>query len=178
METAPYTCFRCKYKTKDKYNIKRHFDRKKKCPAVSLERNIEMTDAIKEYILENREYHLPKKLEANITPKNATGDMELHYIYLLRPRENVNQGQNVYKIGKTVVNKFTLAPARVNQYGKGSELISINKCINAHEVEKEILKEFNNIFTKYEYGSEYFIGDCYKMNKIINEIIENNTMPL
>lgn len=175
-----YTCFRCNYTTKEKFKMKRHFERTTKCPALNITRNIELTDEIKNYILENRVYQLPnKKVVLNKLSKNKNVivcDSELHYIYLLRPRENVIHNENVYKIGKTVLNEFMLSLPRVTKYGRGSELISINQCIDAHNVEKEILNEFNNVFTRHTYGDEYFIGDPHKMNRIISNIIDKNTL--
>lgn len=56
----PYTCPRCSYTTKLKGDIKRHLYKLiKTCPAT--ENNIELTDEIKLFILENRIYHLPKE---------------------------------------------------------------------------------------------------------------------
>ena len=52
----PYTCPRCGLTTHHKTNIKKHFyENKKPCPA---SRNkIELTEEVKNYILENRIYH-------------------------------------------------------------------------------------------------------------------------
>jgi hypothetical protein len=60
MTLKPYKCIRCGYETKEKYRIKDHlYKRKKICPAI--ENDIELTDEIKQYILDNRIYHLPKE---------------------------------------------------------------------------------------------------------------------
>lgn len=54
-----YLCIRCGFNTKIKNDIRRHFyNLKKKCPAIK--NNIELTDEIKEYILNNRIYFIPK----------------------------------------------------------------------------------------------------------------------
>jgi hypothetical protein len=59
MKIIPYTCPRCDYKNKDKYSIRRHlYDRTQECPAYK--NDIELTDEIKEYILKNRVYQIPK----------------------------------------------------------------------------------------------------------------------
>ena len=61
MKITPYTCFRCNYITKDKRHMRMHlYNRKKECPAISLENDIDLTDEIKEKILKNRVYYLPK----------------------------------------------------------------------------------------------------------------------
>ena len=50
-----YLCIRCGFNTKIKNDIRRHFyNLKKICPAIK--NNIELTDEIKEYILNNRIY--------------------------------------------------------------------------------------------------------------------------
>ncbi len=59
MEIVPYCCIRCGYKVKNKYHMRHHlYERKKKCPGTV--NKIELTDTIKEEILENRIYHMPK----------------------------------------------------------------------------------------------------------------------
>ncbi len=60
MEIIPYTCPRCNYHTKDKFNMRNHlYKRKKQCPGSK--NDILLTDEIKEKILENRIYKIPKK---------------------------------------------------------------------------------------------------------------------
>jgi hypothetical protein len=59
MKIIPYTCIRCGFTSKDKYCIRRHlYDRIKDCPAT--ENDIELTEEIKIYILNNRIYNIPK----------------------------------------------------------------------------------------------------------------------
>lgn len=54
-----YQCIRCGYETKDKNNMRKHFNALKKiCPATK--NNIELNDEIKEEILANRVYHYEK----------------------------------------------------------------------------------------------------------------------
>ncbi len=58
MTTQPYTCVCCGRKTMYKNDMRRHlYNRKSPCP-MSVN-PIEMTDAIREYILANRVYHIP-----------------------------------------------------------------------------------------------------------------------
>lgn len=55
----PYTCVRCGYTSDHKNAMKKHlYEKKKPCP--SAKADVELTDDIKECILENRVYHLPK----------------------------------------------------------------------------------------------------------------------
>jgi hypothetical protein len=55
-----YLCPACGYSTHKASNIKNHFYKlQKPCPKV--ENDIELTDEIKEYVIKNRVYHIPKK---------------------------------------------------------------------------------------------------------------------
>ncbi len=56
---TPYTCVCCNFQTRDKYDMRRHlYGRKTPCP-MSVN-PIELTDEIRDYILQNRVYHIPK----------------------------------------------------------------------------------------------------------------------
>jgi hypothetical protein len=58
MKKDKYTCIRCHYSTNQRSHIIKHlYLLKKPCPAIK--NNIELTDQIKQYILDNRVYHLP-----------------------------------------------------------------------------------------------------------------------
>jgi 5-methylcytosine-specific restriction endonuclease McrA len=61
----PYTCPRCEYNTSKKSDIHKHFYvLKKTCPAIK--QDIELTDNIKQYILDNRIYNdLKQNMYAN-----------------------------------------------------------------------------------------------------------------
>ena len=70
-----YKCYRCDYETKDKNNMRRHlYNLKKKCKAKSYEQDIELTDAIKEKILENRVYYKPVLETAVSVPSVTTNN--------------------------------------------------------------------------------------------------------
>lgn len=66
MKHKPYTCVRCGYETYLKDDIRKHmYKRKKPCPCTVT--TIEITDEIKEWILENRIYSIPKEKPVTIT---------------------------------------------------------------------------------------------------------------
>jgi hypothetical protein len=65
----PYTCFRCGYKTKEKYNMRLHLFSKKK-PCQGIENDIILTDEIKNKILDNRIYHIPKEVKPSTLIQN------------------------------------------------------------------------------------------------------------
>lgn len=177
---VPYQCARCGYTTKDKFNMRNHLYKKiKLCPA--LKSNTELTDDIKDFILANRIYKEPKvtkQIKFIEFPKRLGIINEKHYIYLLQPKEYVSKNENVYKIGRTVVkgvDKFS----RLESYGKGANIILTCQCVDSILLEKQILLEFNSKFSRHEFGTEYFVGDCSKMaiiiyTTIIKETNENN----
>jgi hypothetical protein len=58
----PYTCPRCDYTTPRKPAMRYHlYHLKKPCPKSKVD--IELTDEIREYILQNRVYHVPKEVQ-------------------------------------------------------------------------------------------------------------------
>lgn len=63
-KNIPYCCIRCGYKTEHKTNMKHHFYKKlRPCPGSI--NDIVLTDEIKQSILDNRVYHLPKEKPEN-----------------------------------------------------------------------------------------------------------------
>lgn len=168
MDIIPYTCIRCGYSTKFKGNMRTHFSKIKICPSIKNE--IELTDTVKKYILDNRAYKIPKILKLSKEEIVLSEEIR-HYIYLIRPKENVKNNQNVYKIGKTKLKELTANFSRMSGYGKGTELIKISKCIDCDKLERSILEEFNSNFKRYDFGSEYFIGSEMQMCKIIDRIL-------
>jgi hypothetical protein len=66
MSKIDYTCIRCDYKTRKKNDMRKHlYNLKKQCPATVNE--IELIDEIKEKILTNRIYHIPKEISEKKT---------------------------------------------------------------------------------------------------------------
>ena len=57
--TIPYTCCKCDYQTNHRGSMINHFKRKKPCPNIN---NIELTDAIKQTILDCRMYHVTQPM--------------------------------------------------------------------------------------------------------------------
>jgi hypothetical protein len=71
-----YTCIRCNYKTKDKFKMRRHFDRQNVCPGTL--NDLVLTDFIKEKILENRIYQYQTVQQ----PKRPVGPVVVNNYYL------------------------------------------------------------------------------------------------
>lgn len=64
-QRKPYTCPRCGYNSRKKYNMYIHLTNlKKPCPAT--EQDIEITQEVKECILINRIYHAPQQPQQTI----------------------------------------------------------------------------------------------------------------
>jgi hypothetical protein len=69
IKCTPYSCIKCNFLTKNKKDMRRHlFERKTVCSGTL--NDIELTDEIKECILKNRVYHIPKKVDVVQTIKN------------------------------------------------------------------------------------------------------------
>ncbi len=168
----PYTCVRCNYQTNEKYRMRDHlYNRKKPCPIYKID--IELTDYIREKIMINRKYIISKEEKKQISScSTIVKNIKYNYLYLLRPRENTYNNNNIYKLGSTILDEPTINLPRITSYGVGTELILIIECINAKVLEQIVKKEFNKIFDK-PYGTEYFIGDKRDMVKIITEFVNN-----
>jgi hypothetical protein len=74
---TPYTCPSCGYYTTKKTHMYRHlYELLKPCP--QSENNIELTDEIKECILKNRVYHIPKKTETQILIQQINNNQQIN----------------------------------------------------------------------------------------------------
>jgi len=96
------------------------------------------------------------------------------YIYLIRKREHVRMKENVFKHGKTKIDKPTLFIPRFNGYDKGSELcyVRIVDVDKVDAIETKITQSFRRMFKKHSDGREYFIGNQSDMICKIEEVIE------
>lgn len=71
---APYLCPACGYATAQKSHMRQHFyDVKNECPKTV--NDIDLTDEIKEFVLKNRVYHVPKPLPPVQTINNNYGQI-------------------------------------------------------------------------------------------------------
>ncbi len=116
--TISYVCSRCEYSTDFKGNMRTHFSRKKKCPMK--ENGIELTDDIKEYILENRVYYIPKPVKVqkpqtiiNIQNNNTMNNFIKNMDNLEKIKKYMNYNDlDILSLEDDMDNKFS---ARVNK---------------------------------------------------------------
>lgn len=86
-----------------------------------------------------------------------------NFIYLLKEREFVKSGENVYKLGKTSNPKN-----RLSAYPKGSMILFLTVCNDCGIAEKELLSKFRSIFIqRLDIGREYFEGGKFDMLRIL-----------
>lgn len=202
-----FYCVRCGYETDRRYSLKLHLNKKKKCEAIisdlTPEECLKMCDdkekiikimskkiksnvyCLKEDInLLKKEQNekdkeiekLKKQLEQmnfnKLKIKNAIDDLNEN-IYIIQPRSCVETGENVYKLGRT--NNLKL---RFDKYCKGGLQKLTYPCNNAKEIERELIKQFNQEFKRrQDYGKEYYQGDLQKMVKIVTTyLLKSDTM--
>lgn len=86
------------------------------------------------------------------------------HIYLIREREFITSGQNIYKIGKTGQSGLK----RAKQYPKHSMIEIHLRVRDYHAVERELIAEFKQRFIhRPDIGAEYFEGDPNQMLDLI-----------
>lgn len=86
------------------------------------------------------------------------------YIYLIREREFINLGQNVYKIGKT----SQVGLKRAGQYPKSSVIEIHLRVADYNAAECELIAAFKKQFIhRGDIGAEYFEGDPNLMVEMI-----------
>ena len=87
------------------------------------------------------------------------------YIYLIREREFVNSKKNIYKIGRTDAYDVR---SRLKSYPSDSEVIFFIQVEHSKEVEKRLLKNFDDTFeNKLKLGREYYEGNKDQMISLI-----------
>ncbi len=182
-----YACNRCGYKTAIKARMRRHlYCLKKICPGSK--NDIELTEEIKEKILANRIYHMPKPVEIArlnrlkikeeallITLNNKEEELlsklkhNFGFIYLNYTRACKNADEFVYKFGKSHD-----IDQRENNYVKGYSMLFVVAVKDRHKCERLVREYFKIEFIpRRDYGYEYFEGDIFAMVQAIKKILSN-----
>ena len=92
----------------------------------------------------------------------------MDYIYLLKEREFIKTGEDIFKIGRS--SQFN--DKRIKQYPKGSMVLLMIFCGNSKQIEIFLINKFKEIFIqRKDIGVEYFEGCLLKMREIIIENI-------
>jgi hypothetical protein len=139
-----YTCVRCGYIAKQKSHMRKHFyDLKKICPAE--ENDIELTDEIKEYILTNRKYRIPKE-KKEVNPQTIINKTII-----------TNNNMHNYISSLDTLEKF-------DKYAKFKE-------IEVVAIEFDVNDKYMNKIKRLE-GDRYKFGMHLKENDIL-EIVDN-----
>lgn len=167
MKKEPYICIRCGYTTIQKSHIFHHlFKNKKPCPATK--NVIELTDEIKQHILDNRIYHIPeepKNIVNNIIQNNNTIN---NFIANMDPIEKINKyitfkNMDLIDFGDTIENglrdKVQLLENKRNDIAiDANGLLEIVDQVSS--LAKDNIEDFNIIYDDkynklklYEYGS-------------------------
>jgi hypothetical protein len=95
--------------------------------------------------------------------------MKVQYVYLIKLREFVKSGENVFKIGRTSQENFK----RFYQYPKGSVILFQIICNDSVEAEKEIMNKFEKKYIlRKDIGNEYFEGNFINMMDDIYKIVK------
>jgi hypothetical protein len=91
------------------------------------------------------------------------------YIYLVQDGEDI--GTNIYKVGRTTQLNDCRTINRIKSYNNGSIIYSIIRVNddNVREIERKILKEFEQKFVLFK-GNEWFKGDVEEMMSKLYEI--------
>jgi len=95
-------------------------------------------------------------------------NLKYETIYLLREREFIIFGLDIYKFGKSIRQGLV----RLNDYPKGSEVVCVFMVKNSSIIENKIKELFKQKYTPTKFGYEYFIGNYKLMRKDIINIIE------
>ena len=183
-----HICPRCGYQTEKKSNIRNHYKKKKICEAIVCDVSIEeclkgltkknsfeckycdkkfkYKSYLQRHIVYCQSKHIEKLEKQNemYSKCQEEGKSSKNYVYMIQEREFIKLNEPVYKIGKTSNPK-----SRLSAYPKGSEVLFISLVSDCHQIEKEIIENFNDKFIhRNDIGKEYFQGDDMEM---IQEII-------
>jgi hypothetical protein len=143
LETTPYLCPRCGYNTKYKSHIRDHFYKKKK-PCATITTNLELTEEIKEHIINFRIYHIPKE-KKEVKPTT------------------INQQFNNYNILNNIVNSIDTIE-KLDKYTKFTET-------KITGIEFDVNDKYDTKIKRLE-GNKYKYGMHLKENDIL-DIVDN-----
>jgi hypothetical protein len=158
MEIISYSCVRCNYSTNHKTKMTNHlYKRKKECPGTL--NDIELTDEIKEKILKNRIYHMPKEEKPTTIINNIQNNNTMNnYIKNMDSLDKIKKYLNyndidLLSIEDDMENTFS---ARVNK-------LEGNKFKFGYDIDE------NRLFDIIEEICKIRRGDFKKLNIVYDE---------
>jgi len=175
-------CSECGKTFKRNYNLKLH---KASCNGFpSLQCNI----CMKVFSSRQGKYHHKRKVKCTPpssiksihTPSSTAAPPHpnvsaLTHIYLIREREFIRMNEPIFKLGRSSNIKN-----RCGSYPKNSEIIIILQVGDSVQVEKELLKQFKQLFSqRRDIGDEYFAGDkAHMILTMCNHVYKDTPGPL
>ena len=158
MKHKPYTCIRCGYETPIKDDMRKHFYRRKKpCPCTA--QVIDLTDEIKEWIIENRIY-IPVK-QPSVTQNINQYNTVMNFVVGMNPVQKVNKYFELKGIvPKCIQDKLDTRYKRKNE--------NLENLVGEIHVDKDDIIEAVNVMTgtKKQDFSDYAIIHDTKLNKM------------
>ena len=149
-----YACIRCNYETDSKSHMQRHlYEKKKACPQT---RNlIELTDEIKQHILDNRIYIIPKVVKPTKASNNIniTNNTMNNFIGNMDPVEKITKytdykGVEIVDFDDSVDEKFAVRAN--NMKTNKSDAMALKKETFIEHIgeasRNETMKDFNILY--------------------------------
>jgi hypothetical protein len=155
---AEFSCKHCGRSLSTERSLVRHYKTcKMRKSKNSLDRRL-LLDKI-----ENK-LDVSKKIKVEDGTKIIDMTMTVNYVYLIKEREFIKTGEDVYKLGRSKKENHK----RFNQYPKGSILLFQIICNDCVDMEKQLIKIFKESFKqRKDVGREYFEGNHVDMIDII-----------
>lgn len=175
-----YKCARCSYETNKKSNINNHFNRKRVCANVN---NIELTDEIKQTILDNRIYHPPAPVQAPTTINNTINNVNIY--------NTVSKMDPEYKIEKLMehLNREVINLDDYHHFNRMRKSLLHHKdreeekytitCRHIEDLFKEVIDFLQSFFN--EDNPDRNVYNCFIKSNMFhiydNDCWEQNTVP-
>lgn len=185
MVNKPYTCPRCGYKSNNRSDMRKHFYLKKKlCPAQ--DNDIDLDDDVKEYVLNNRLYILPKQSTTNTIINNYNNiNNFIAGMDAIEKLEKYTKHMNIELIGfeQSIEDKYSRSAKRLEngsiKYGyelDKDDLLDIIDQVSKVNFKDQVktFEDLNILYDKNADKLKIFDGEWEEMllNKGIKKILQ------
>jgi hypothetical protein len=167
MKIVLYSCTRCGYETKKKHRMHDHlYKRKKTCQGIV--NDIVLTDEIKEKIIENRRYNLPKTIKETKTPIQIYNNQYNQYNILNNLISSINTEEKLEKYTKFTETEITGIEFDINdKYDNKIKRLEGNRYkYGMHLKENDILEIVDNISKVSDNFEDFNVLYDADMNKV------------